>query len=64
MLSHLLSILDDLHKHHKSKSEVMQECINKRLNDSIKSYYDELAKSCEFLQKKNELKVMKKMIKD
>lgn len=64
MLQQLFSVLDDLHKHHKNKSEVMQECINKRLNDSIKSYYDELTKSCEFLQKKNELKVMKKMIKD
>lgn len=64
MINQLYRILDDMHKHHKSKSDVMQECITKRLNDSIRVYYDELTKSCEYLEKKNELKVMKKVIKD
>lgn len=63
MINHLNSILRDLQECSSNKNEVMQQCINQRLNDSVRVYYDELTKSCEYLQKKNELKVMKKMVK-
>lgn len=49
----LLSIREELGKHHNSKNEILKKCIEIRLNNSLMNYYSALNKSLSFLTSKN-----------
>ena len=52
-------ILSELNFHKRDKNEILQYYINKRLNDSLQTYYHELAAEMDSLAHRNELKVMR-----
>jgi len=54
----LYSILEDLNKHHRKKSDLLSYYINKRLDKSLETYYKELSYSVNYLKSKNNIKVM------
>ena len=57
----LYNILEDLNKHKRSKNDIMQECITSRLNSNFNNYEKELEDSLHYINKQNELSVMKRM---
>lgn len=57
----LYNILEDLNKHKRSKNDMMQDCINSRLNNNFNNYKKELENSLHYINIQNELSVMKKM---
>lgn len=60
-MDNLLEILNELRNHHREKSSIMEQCVNERLKKSLVTYYKEVTQSMEFLSKKDELRIMKKM---
>lgn len=62
MLSNILeTMLSDMSKYHRDKNEILVSAITERLNNSLKVYYKELSDSLDYLRKKDELKMLKKM---
>lgn len=57
----LYNILDELQSYKGSRSELLAQCVQKRLNDALKVYENALEKSCEYLDSKNELTILKKL---
>ena len=49
----LRTIYQDLQNHHRSKSEVLKNSIQERLNKSLMNYYSSLNRSLSFLQDKD-----------
>lgn len=62
-MTNLEQILIDLHNHKHKKEELLIYYINKRLTESLESYYSELSSSVKFLNDKEELRVLKKLNK-
>ena len=60
-LDNLNNILEELSKHKRSRDELNEIYVSNRLNDSLTSYYADLIQSLEFLCRRDELKLMKKM---
>lgn len=59
----LTDVITQLNHHKRSRADVMTECIDKRLNNALKVYYDELSHSASFLGAKNEERVLKSVNK-
>lgn len=57
----ILYILEDLKKHHRKKSDVLESVVQKRLDDSLSAYYDKLTRDAEFLERKDALKLAKQL---
>lgn len=57
----LENMLSDMSKYHRDKNEVLISAVTERLNNSIKTYYEELSHSLDYLKAKDEFKMMKKI---
>lgn len=65
MLNEVLSQMKlDLNAHKRDKKQLLEYYVQKRLDDSLKSYYEEIQKSLSNLLYKDSLKSMKKVLKD
>lgn len=66
MLKNVLQeIKKDINCHKsKSRSECMERVIAERLTRSTESYYSDIAKVCEYLLYKNQLRVMRNVTKE
>ena len=53
-------MLDDLSHHHRSKDELVTLYIQNRLNKSLSTYYQELMKTYEYLDYRNDDNLIKK----
>lgn len=53
----------DLAAHKRDKKELLETYVQKRLDDSLASYYEEIQKSLTNLLYKDSLKSMKKVLK-
>ena len=56
-------MLEDLSKYKHSKDYLLYKYVNERLDLSLSSYSKDLAKSAEYLQHRNEVKLMRKISK-
>lgn len=64
MLDKLNAILKDLESHKgNSNVDVLYEAIQKRLEKSLQTYYKELMDSFQLLEKKNSVRMLKKINK-
>lgn len=54
-------VLEELDNYKHSKTEVLYNNINERLNKSLKSYYEELQDSVNVLNYKNNIRVLKNL---
>lgn len=61
-MDRLQTILDDLQKHHRDKSSIMEQSISIRLAKSVENYYKELSNSFEYLSHRDNIRVMKQII--
>ena len=59
----LNKILAELSTYKKDNAKLIEYYINKRLNESLSTYYDTLNKSIEYFATKDNLKVLKKLNK-
>lgn len=59
----LANIITELKNHKRHRSDVMADCIDKRLNNALKVYYDELSHSISFLEAKKEERILKSVNK-
>lgn len=57
------NLLYELSKHHRSKPDIIYDCINNRLNKSLESYSSELNDSFEYLARRKPEKIMRKLNK-
>lgn len=57
----LLSIRNDLNKHHRDKSKLLEYYINTRLNKTIDAYYSDIMDSYNYLNNRNEFNMIKRM---
>ena len=56
--------LADLAKHkNNDKEDLMLKCINERLDTSFNSYQEELQQGLDYLKRRNELNVLRRMNK-
>lgn len=55
------NLLCELSKYHRSKSDIIYDCINNRLNKSLESYNSELNDSFEYLARRKPEKIMRKL---
>lgn len=55
------NLLNCIEEHKRAPSDVLKECIIKRLTESIQNYYKRLDYSLCRLDSKNELKVLRKL---
>ena len=60
-MNNLECILKDLNQHKRNKNELIIFYINERLTKSLKSYYDELSVAVNYLNKKDEISLLRKM---
>lgn len=59
----ILDMIEELSHYHRTKDEIMQQAVVTRLNASYESYVHELNNSLEFLKKRNELSLLKRINK-
>lgn len=59
----LFRIRDELSNYHRNKADLLEYYISSRLNQSLSVYYQELAATMRFLEKKDSLRVMRKLNK-
>ena len=59
MVSKLDSILSDLHRHKRNRDDVMMDCINERLSNSLEVYYNELYNNLNYLVFKDGIRVLR-----
>lgn len=57
----LYNILDELQCYKGSRSDLLSQCIQRRLDDALKVYVDALDSSAQYLEQRNELTVLKKL---
>lgn len=57
----LLSIRNDLNKHHRDKSKLLEYYINTRLNKTIDAYYSDIMDNYNYLNNRNEFNMIKRM---
>ena len=55
----LVCIKNELQLYKRNKSKLLILYINERLNQSLKTYYDRMTESFNYIAKQNELKVLK-----
>lgn len=60
-MANLIEMIDELQHYKRSKSELIETYINDRLQSSMMTYYKELSQSLEFLKKKDEARMMRKL---
>ena len=60
----LNDMLIDFSKHHRDKDTMFAECVQKRLDYGLKTYYSTLLNSFKALQTYNEQRVLKNLIKN
>lgn len=58
----LYTIMKDLN-HIKSKNNVLEKCVNSRLNGSLKDYTDSVERTCSYLLTRSNYKVLKNIAK-
>ena len=64
MLNKLNNILKDLESHKgNSNVDVLYDAVQKRLEKSLQTYYKELLDSFQLLEKKNSIRMLKKINK-
>ena len=62
--SMLLKMLGDIGGYkNRSRGDIMEKCVNDRLEKSLKTYYDSLIKSLSYLETKNALRLLKNVSK-
>lgn len=59
--SRLYNILKDLNQHKRDRSTLMQESVEKRLNDALTNYNKDIAQSYNYLYRRDSLSVMRKL---
>lgn len=59
--SKLYNIINDLNNHKRSKSALLSESIEERLNFALESYDKDIAESYDYLIRRDSLRVMKKI---
>lgn len=60
----LLKMLKDIAGYKdRNRGEIMEKCVNERLEKSLKTYYDSLIKSLDYLETKNALRLLKNVSK-
>ena len=65
MLNNIIAQMKvDLSEHKRSKEALLEHYVQKRLNDSLKSYYEEIQKSLTNLLYKDSIKFIKKVLKN
>lgn len=57
----LLMIRNDLNKHHRDKSKLLEYYINTRLNKTIDAYYSDIMDSYNYLNNRDEFNMIKRM---
>lgn len=57
----LLLIRNDLNKHHRDKSKLLEYYINTRLNKTIDAYYSDIMDSYNYLNNRDEFNMIKRM---
>jgi hypothetical protein len=57
----LYIINEDLANHHRKKSEIMEKAVSERLDKALLSYIDGLNKSYDYLQYRDNVRVLRKM---
>ena len=57
-MTNLEQIQNDLNNYHRNKQALLIYYVNKRLNDSLKSYYSDLLTSVRFLNTKDGIKLI------
>lgn len=57
----LLLIRNDLNKHHRDKSKLLEYYINTRLNKTIDAYYSDIMDNYNYLNNRNEFNMIKRM---
>lgn len=57
----LLSMRNDLNKHHRDKSKLLEYYINTRLNKTIDAYYSDIMDSYNYLNNRDEFNMIKRM---
>ena len=60
----LADVITELSHYKRNRNEVMADCIDKRLNNALKVYYDELSHSTSFLEAKNKERILKTVNKN
>jgi hypothetical protein len=61
MYKELLYLKSEMKKYHRDKSVLVKYYINKRLNDSLNSYYKDLEYSIKYLDNRQPENILKKM---
>ena len=64
MTRRLYDMLDELSTHHRTKEELDLYYVNARLTTSLKNYYDDLSKDAEYLENREETKLLRKLSKN
>ena len=57
-ISHMIN---DLQSYKRNKEDLLLHYVNERLDTSLTNYYKELDNSLEYLSRRNELKLLKKL---
>ena len=57
----LLLIRNDLNKHHRDKSKLLEYYINTRLNKTIDAYYSDIMDNYNYLNNRDEFNMIKRM---
>ena len=57
----LLLIRNDLNKHHRDKSKLLEYYINTRFNKTIDAYYSDIMDSYNYLNNRDEFNMIKRM---
>lgn len=61
MRKELIYLKSEMKKYHRDKTELVKYYINKRLNDSLTSYYKDLEYSIKYLDNRQPENIFKKM---
>ena len=59
--THLITIENDLKKHHRPKEQLFDYYIQFRLTKSLNTYYKDLTQSVSYLMKRNSNNILRKM---
>lgn len=63
MEKRLISMLNDLSSHKRSREELDTYYVNLRLNTSLYNYFQDLNKDIEYLENRNQEKLLRKLNK-
>lgn len=60
----LVNALTDIKQREERKQSLMADCVDNKLDRSLKQYEDNLRKTCEYILMKNPISVIKRINKD